>query len=923
MSLTVGTLMARIDGDARPFTQAMAGVDTTAASSGAKLERVWGKVKLAAAAAAAAGAAAVAFGGIKAMANLEQFEVGLTTMLGSGEAARQMLGDLTAFARNTPFQMEGLAANTRQLLGVGIAAEDVIPALTDLGDASAALGLSQEQNDSVVRAFTQSMAKGKVQAEEMMQMAEAGLPVYQLFADALGVSKDEVLRMASAGELLSEDVLPKLLDQMGQDYGGGMAAQAKTLAGIWSTFQDDVLLGLASKLGPLKDFLATALPLAAGIAGDAFTVFGGSFSLIMMAVGPLLDLLARLPTPILTAVAAFLAWQKVGGFITPLVKKIGEAVGNLVTPMAMGASKAGALGSALSSLKGVGVMAALGGIIALFIDIAGRADKAAHANDALMESFDPSNTEAARASIAGLNADLAANQAHLDEMRSGGFDWMNPMADFFTTADENVDGLNQDLAALQETQDTYETSLSQLANMLGLTEAQTTALAESQGVSLATLGQTGASAGEVAMQLRAVADSALAADSSTKIIADSMIVLADGLSTAEEKGSALAAILRELAGDQLTTQEAQQAANDAIRGLGEAFTAAGEEAALAGISLLDASGNIDTTTAAGSALFDQANSVRDSMGQVAAAAFEAAGGTDNLAAAQAAAGEAANNVREDFITAATAALGSRDAAVALADSLGMIPNVVATAITQPGMDAAQLNLLTVASQLQSLPPNTPVNVTALTDEARGRLIDLGLVVQTLPDGTVVAYASTETARNALDALTVDRHTTIYASTVSVGGRSGYNAEGGIRQSLRYMAGGGLLGQWPAGRAAIFPAGREVAVVGDRPSGAEAYIPLVDRPQYQAILSQAARAMGRAVVPLNALDKLSGIANDRAARRMAEGGFAGVWPSQQAGGPSPTAGAGVTVNVHPSDRPSARQIREELAELDWLTGRGSL
>jgi len=929
VALTVGTLQATITGDARPFTSSMAQVDSTAASSGARLERMWGKVKLAAAAAAAAGAAAVAFGGVKAMANLEQFEVGLTTMLGSGEAARTMLGDLTAFARNTPFQMEGLAANTRQLLGVGIAAEDVIPALTNLGDASAALGLSQEQNDSVVRAFTQSMAKGKVQAEEMMQMAEAGLPVYDLFAKALGVSKGEVLNLASSGQLLAEDVLPKLLDQMGEDYGGGMADQAKTLAGIWSTFQDDVILGLATKLGPLKEFLATALPAAAGVAGDAFTVFGGSLSLLMAVAGPVLALLAQLPSPILTMVAAFAAWQKVGGFITPMTKKVGEAFSALVMPVSSverAMTPAGAsvnrFGAALGALKGVGAAVGLGLIVAMIQDIANNAEEAKTAAASMVAGFDPSATESAAASLDALRAKTAELRTAFenDDMADGIFS-------FLTDADENFEGYQAQLEATEAQQTRFNSSLSQLADMLGLTEAETRALAESQGVSLSTLGETGQSAGEVAMQLRGMADETTAADASSLAIAESMGVLSDQMATAEEKGNALATILRELAGDQLTQQEAQQAANDAIRGLGEAWAAAAEEAAGAGISLLDAAGNIDTTTAAGSALFDQASAVRDSMGQVASAAFEAAGGFSNLGPAQDAAAAAAQGVYDSFIETASAALGSREAAVALAASLGMVPDVVATAITQPGMSEAQLNLITVAAKLQDLPPNTPVDVTALTAEAQQRLRDLNITVTTLEDGTVVATAETAAAQNELDALTDDRFSTVYVRTVPTAGTAGWEAEGGINSTVRYRAAGAIDRVWPASKAGILPPNRLTAVMGDRKHGMEAFIPLLDRPQYQAILAKAAHMMGRESAPLGTMDRLARLAQVQASRAlgMADGGIVGPAPSWPAGGGSGGGRPGIeaTINVHPSDRPSARQIRDELAELAWLTGGGKL
>lgn len=218
-----------------------------------------------------AGAAAI---GVQFNSMKEQAEVAFTTLLGSGEAARSMLADLQKFAAQTPFEMEGLIDNARQLLGVGVAADKVIPTLTALGNTAGALGINQEAFNRILLATTQAMGKGKLQGEELMQMVENGIPVWQLLSKALGKPVGDLQKLASDGKLLSNEVLPLLFDQMQKDYGGAMAAQAKTLAGTWSSLTDNAKILTGTAFKPLfnltKELVGSFGELAGSDEGTAF-----------------------------------------------------------------------------------------------------------------------------------------------------------------------------------------------------------------------------------------------------------------------------------------------------------------------------------------------------------------------------------------------------------------------------------------------------------------------------------------------------------------------------------------------------------------------------------------------------------------------------------------------------------------------------
>jgi tape measure domain-containing protein len=208
--------------------------------------------------------------GVSTLASLEQSEIAFTELLGSAQEADKFLRRLARFAATTPFELQGLVDATRGLIGAGLSADKAMVAMEALGNASAALGLNQERFGRVMLATTQIMNKGKVSAEELLQMNEAGLPVQKLLAKALGITTAELLKQGEAGKLQADVVLPKLWEQMQKDYGGSMAKQSQTLSGLWSTFMDTIRIGMAQVLEPFAGLMRGALKTATETFGGAF-----------------------------------------------------------------------------------------------------------------------------------------------------------------------------------------------------------------------------------------------------------------------------------------------------------------------------------------------------------------------------------------------------------------------------------------------------------------------------------------------------------------------------------------------------------------------------------------------------------------------------------------------------------------------------
>lgn len=182
--------------------------------------------------------AAVGVTGLKFDAMREQAQIAFTTMLGSGAKARAFLGELAAFAAKTPFEFPDLVSASQKLLAMGFAAKDVIPTLTDIGDAVAGLGGGKEQIDQVTRAMGQMQAKGKAAGDELLQLTEVGIPALRYIAEAIGKTTAETSKLISKGAVDAQTAIAAVRAGMQRDFGGLMEQQSQSVKGLLSSLKD-------------------------------------------------------------------------------------------------------------------------------------------------------------------------------------------------------------------------------------------------------------------------------------------------------------------------------------------------------------------------------------------------------------------------------------------------------------------------------------------------------------------------------------------------------------------------------------------------------------------------------------------------------------------------------------------------------------
>ena len=183
----------------------------------------------------------------------EQTNVAFNTLLGSAELAQKTIAELQAFAAKTPFTLPGIEMNAKQLLGMGIEVDRLVPTLKALGDVSAGLSVPLER---LALNFGQIKAQGKLTGRELRDFAVAGVPLLDVLSKQFGKTKEEVQDLVSSGQVGFEDVEKAFIamTSTGGRFNDLMMAQSKTLFGLLSNAEDFVILfmrGLGEEILPV------------------------------------------------------------------------------------------------------------------------------------------------------------------------------------------------------------------------------------------------------------------------------------------------------------------------------------------------------------------------------------------------------------------------------------------------------------------------------------------------------------------------------------------------------------------------------------------------------------------------------------------------------------------------------------------------
>ncbi|MEW6942735.1 tape measure protein [Trueperella pyogenes] len=210
------------------------------------------KTGLVAGAAATGGAVTVALS--KGFKRLKAFEQAEQSMKGMGLSAGKIatvMANANKAVEGTAFGLDAAATAAKSLVTSGVEpGEKLQRVLSLIGDTAAQAGVDFNAMGLI---WNKVFAKGKLQGDEAMQLMEAGIPVYQLVAEQMGITAQEAMKLGQKGKI-SADIFAAAMEKQ---YKGSALAMGNTVTG---SFQNVLAamgrLGQGILAGPFADLPA-------------------------------------------------------------------------------------------------------------------------------------------------------------------------------------------------------------------------------------------------------------------------------------------------------------------------------------------------------------------------------------------------------------------------------------------------------------------------------------------------------------------------------------------------------------------------------------------------------------------------------------------------------------------------------------------
>lgn len=170
---------------------------------------------------------------------LDYAGVTYSALFGSQELGTAFLATLREHAEETIFSYEQLANSSKKLLAYNIPYENlmyVMEGLTNLG----AMSGDAAALDRIALALGQIYTRGKLSAEEMRQLANAYVPIYEIVQSKFGLTDDQ---MGSVGNLNlpAADVINAVVDYANEKFANVGDAAMLTITGLKQKISDALM----------------------------------------------------------------------------------------------------------------------------------------------------------------------------------------------------------------------------------------------------------------------------------------------------------------------------------------------------------------------------------------------------------------------------------------------------------------------------------------------------------------------------------------------------------------------------------------------------------------------------------------------------------------------------------------------------------
>lgn len=269
------------------------------------------------------------------------------TLLGDMQAGAALFDDvIKPFNDFTPFDLETTTQATKIFLAAKVPISDLTATLNRMGNI--AQGNSQKMI-SFANAFSKASAKGKADMEVLNVYLDQGVPILDELAKGFNTTTEEIMKMASKGEISFKDFELALerLSAEGGAYFGGLELASKSYASMWAGLHE-ALNSLAASIGDM--FLPAACKILEWLTNVANAI-NNSPLVKGVLLGALTAITVWLNTKMIFALTSFIIKTIAGtaaqmgfnlalGALNPVILVATLAVAGLVTAYVMQAQKA-------------------------------------------------------------------------------------------------------------------------------------------------------------------------------------------------------------------------------------------------------------------------------------------------------------------------------------------------------------------------------------------------------------------------------------------------------------------------------------------------------------------------------------------------------------------------------------------------------
>jgi len=181
------------------------------------------------------------------------------------QKAAAYLREINIFAARTPFSTQDALALSKYMQAMGVGMENTKGFLKVITDTAAATGATEQNLQRITFGLGQMLTKGRIANEEIRQLANANIPIYEILQEQLGLTGEQISKIGNYW-VSADKAVVAILRGLEKRYEGAADRVAETVTGMLDTFKDNSLIivqqagigayeKLADKMRVVRDLL--------------------------------------------------------------------------------------------------------------------------------------------------------------------------------------------------------------------------------------------------------------------------------------------------------------------------------------------------------------------------------------------------------------------------------------------------------------------------------------------------------------------------------------------------------------------------------------------------------------------------------------------------------------------------------------------